>query len=292
MNTIVLQFANGNMFFIGIGMVVLASAIYLLLNNNRFLRSVLSIVIMSGMAFAIMSGTPLPDWLYGLWLVLSVIVLFINKFKISSIPPTSFRQIIFGLVAFVSLVMVLLELPYHISPVISGSSGRHVYVVGDSISSGIDANERVWPLVLGDLAHVKVTNLARPGATVESALTQAAMISESNCLIIVEIGGNDLLGGPDSRIFYNQLDNLLSKLCLARNQVVMFETPLFPFRNSLGHAQRILAKKHGVALLPKKYLTNIIGMKNATLDGLHFSQTGHDAMAKEVFDALSFQTPP
>jgi lysophospholipase L1-like esterase len=40
------------------------------------------------------------------------------------------------------------------------------------------------------------------------------------------------------------------------------------------------ADKYGVALLPKRCFAGVLGRKDATLDGLHLSQTGHDAMAK------------
>jgi lysophospholipase L1-like esterase len=62
----------------------------------------------------------------------------------------------------------------------------------------------------------------------------------------------------------------------------MFELPLIPFHNSFGTAQRSLAKKYHVTLLPKRFLTKIFGTVGGTLDGLHLSQSGHDALAAEI----------
>lgn len=290
MNPIVIQFANGNIFFIGIAMVVIASAFYLR-NNNSLVRLMLSVISIAGIAFVILSATPLPKWLYGIWLGVCISGWIVNKIEILSDRMASYRLLVFGLSTIVSLILTLLELPYHFSSKISVSADRHFYVVGDSLSAGIDEGERTWPAVLGDLAHLKVNNLARAGATAGSALAQASVIVEKHCLIIVEIGGNDLIGGPDGRTFYAQMDSLLDRLCAGDNQVIMLEIPLFPLRNSFGKTQRILAAKHGVKLLPKKLLANIIGMKDGTLDGLHFSQAGHDAMAKQIFELLSFQNP-
>jgi acyl-CoA thioesterase-1 len=70
------------------------------------------------------------------------------------------------------------------------------------------------------------------------------------------------------------------------NPVVMFELPLFPFRNSFGRTQRMLADKHNVILIPKTYLTKVFGLEGATVDGLHLSQTGNDALANLVFNLV------
>jgi lysophospholipase L1-like esterase len=101
-------------------------------------------------------------------------------------------------------------------------------------------------------------------------------------LVLVEIGGNDLLGHTDSKDFYIQLDQLLGRLSAGNSQVVMFELPLFPFCNAFGQAQRNLAKKYNVILIPKHYLTDVFGLKDGTVDGLHLSQKGHDALANLV----------
>ncbi len=67
----------------------------------------------------------------------------------------------------------------------------------------------------------------------------------------------------------------------------MFELPLLPFHSGYGEVQRTLAKKYNVILIPKKVLTNVIGADGNTLDGLHLSQQGHDALARAVFRMLA-----
>jgi acyl-CoA thioesterase-1 len=135
---------------------------------------------------------------------------------------------------------------------------------------------------LADISHFKVINLAKPAASVETGLDQSAGIVGSNSLVLVEIGGNDLLGYSDSKTFYVQLDRLLAKLTAGNNQVVVFELPLLPFCNAFGKAQRNLAKKYNVTLIPKHYMTDVFGLKGGTLDGLHLSQKGHDALANSI----------
>jgi acyl-CoA thioesterase-1 len=141
-------------------------------------------------------------------------------------------------------------------------------------------------LVLGDVSHLDVTNLALPGATASSALAQEQGIKLVDSLVLIEIGGNDSLGGVSSDQFFKDLDELLAGIP-STCSCVMFELPLFPFQNGYGEAQRTLARKHHVVMIPRKCLTAVIGASGNTLDGLHLSQKGHDALALSVFSMLA-----
>jgi len=277
MNPFVLQIANGNIFFTGMGMTVIAFAFRLWL-NDRVSISLLTITWLVGISFVILSATPLSFWLYGLWFVLCIAVRIISNIRL----PSRLKVAIVVIFALFSLALCLGEIPYHLPPSITVSRDQPVFVLGDSLSAGIGTKERAWPDVLGDVSHLKVTNLAQPGAIVETALLQADGITATNALIILEIGGNDLLGHTDSHTFYVQLDNLLGKLSNGNNRVIMFELPLLPFHNAFGRAQRILANKHEVTLIPKSYMTEVFSLKDGTLDGLHLSQKGHNALANSV----------
>ena len=66
----------------------------------------------------------------------------------------------------------------------------------------------------------------------------------------------------------------------------MFELPLFPFCNGFGAAQRNLAKKYDAMLIPKHFMTDVFALSGGTLDGLHLSQKGHDALANSIRDLI------
>lgn len=282
MNPIVLQLANGNLFFVGLVMIVAALFLRLWF-EGRILGLVLRIGYIAGIVFVIFSATPLSIWLYCLWFGLCVaaaLVVFSKKLSFQRKMLVSFT------ISLCSLVMCLVELPYHLSPTIKASPKQLLFVVGDSISAGISVKDRAWPDVLADISHFKVINLAKPAATVETAMNQIAGIVGSNSLVLVEIGGNDLLGHTDSKTFYIQLDQLLGKLAAENSQIVVFELPLFPFCNAFGKAQRNLARKYNMILIPKHYLTDVFGLKGGTVDGLHLSQKGHDALANSINSLL------
>jgi acyl-CoA thioesterase-1 len=285
-NPVVLQIASGNAFFIGMGLTVVASILRLWL-DSRLWVSVLTIAGLVGISLVVLSATPMSYWLYGLWLALCVAVLIAfhvrTSFQLRAATVMAF--------AFFSLSLCLTELPYRLAPRVFVLPHEPVFVLGDSISAGIGARERTWPEVLGDLSHLQVINLARPGATTETAMDQARNISEASSLVLVEIGGNDLPGHTGRQTFYRQLDMLLLKLKSGNHRIVMFELPLLPFWNGFGGDQRALAEKYGVTLIPKSCLTRVFGSNGSTLDGLHLTQKGHNELAGAVYRCLEIFKP-
>ena len=190
------------------------------------------------------------------------------------------------------LLLLLLALPvmefrHRRMPVIEGEPSDHLVVIGDSISSGLDARAVPWPVVMQRTTGVQVRNLSRPGATITEGLAMANGVTAEDHLILIELGGNDLIAGEPSDVFARGLEALLAKLAVSGRTVVMFELPLLPNRIAYGQIQRRLAAKYGVALIPKRYLTGVIAGKVATSDGLHLTDVGARRMALVVTQALS-----
>ena len=175
-----------------------------------------------------------------------------------------------------TLGLAIVEAPYHFRPLVTVPPGKTVYIVGDSLSAGLRPHERCWPEALQEIAGFPVVNLSAPGAKVRDAMQQARRIQQPNSVVIVEIGGNDLLSGGDPSVFRQQLDALLAALRTNGHEMLMFELPLYPFKTGFGRAQRELAAKYGVTLFPSRCLTEVFGMQGGTIDGLHFSRAGHD----------------
>ena len=72
-----------------------------------------------------------------------------------------------------------------------------LHVVGDSLSA---LGTPPWPEILASQHGLTVVNHAQPGATVKSARSQARAISPlQRSLVVVEIGGNDLLAFRSAR---------------------------------------------------------------------------------------------
>jgi acyl-CoA thioesterase-1 len=133
--------------------------------------------------------------------------------------------------------------------------------------------------MLSRFHHVDVHDLSRSGADAAAAMRQAEQVSGSTAPVLVEIGGNDVLRATRPEDFERSLDVLLAKLRDDGRTVIMFELPLPPFHNRYGDAQRRLAKRHKVFLVPKRVLIGVLTSKGATLDTIHLSQRGHALMA-------------
>lgn len=281
MNPLVLQFINGTGFFVGLAIVLVAFLLRFQF-TGRFSRPILTIIAIVGAVFVAISGTPLSLWWYGLWalsFLCSLVALESKRFE-------NFRKPAVASVLIISILLSALEMPYSLTPQIRVNKGQKVFVIGDSISAGMGTKETNWPVIMSKRHGLNVVNLAVPGATSEVASNQVTRITEDKSVVLVEIGGNDFFGSDDSGLFTTCLDQLLSGLREHGHSIVMFELPLPPFYNRYGRIQRTLAKKYGVALIPKRYMTHVLGIPDATRDGLHLSQKGHDAMADVVYGLM------
>lgn len=288
MNSLLLLFADGITFFVGHAIVAVAPLLCFVF-RNRVATAVMTIAMFLGWGCIALSAVPLPMWTAVLYSATSVLALLFSVVEPYRHRAFRLRVAAVGTTIVLSVAMCLAELPYHRAPQITVRRDQTIYVIGDSISAGLWEGERTWPDVLAETSGLSVVNLAAPGATVTSALTQADWIAERDSLVVLEIGGNDLLGNTSADEFATHLDDLLATTTPRTDQVVMFELPLPPHRAAFGAAQRVLARKHGVTLIPKRVLANVLGMRNGTIDGIHLSQTGHDALARRVRDILTVE---
>jgi len=283
-NFLTFQVANGNAYFVGLAVVVLASCCRLATEKKNWrLGSRISAVI--GATLIMASATPLSISVYAGWFIL---------FGLTFALSMRLRRTVIGVtcaLALLSTVMWKNELRYRRTPVIPVRSDQTIYVIGDSISAGIRSEKEPWP---ERLHHYKlnVVNLAQAGATVESAFQQVQHIEHTNSVAIVEIGGNDFFGPTKSSEFAENLDRLVALLARQGQTIAMFELPLLPFHNAFGSAQRTIAAKYHAVLLPKTYLARILGPPDATIDGIHLSKSGHEAMARCVYQILKIEPSP
>ena len=281
MNPVLLSFADGTLFFVGL-ISVFGAEVALLFLQQRFIRSALTVCALWGIILVVGSATPLPLWLYLVWSIPAVVgLVLLNGFS-------GFKKVkrwVCGALLIVTVGLIAMELPYRRAPELSVPPGATLYVLGDSISVGMGAEDRPWPEVLQELSGCRVVNCARAAATVEGAIKQALQISEPSSLVIIEIGGNDLLGDTEASSYYESLNRLVGSL-VGEHQVLLVELPLFPFQNAYGDAQRRIVAEHGIALLPKKYFTRVLALPDGTSDGLHLTQKGHDAMAAMMNQVL------
>jgi acyl-CoA thioesterase I len=129
---------------------------------------------------------------------------------------------------------------------------------------------------------LSVSNLARPGAKLADGVTQARAIPDGPATVLIELGGNDLLGGTTPARFDTDVRALLAAVVSDDRHVLMFELPLLPFQNAFGRIQRDACQRHGVVLLPRSILAGAVALPGNVSDGLHLTPRGHAWLARRV----------
>ena len=278
--------ASGHAFFTGLTLIVAAVAVRAYAKERRRTAAALGFL---GLLAVAISATPLPWVVYGAWAAVLGLWLYTESQGTESHPR---RLAACRMAAVLACVAAgLAELPYHVMPRARAANGA-VAVIGDSVTAGMGENEAVtWPRLLAKRRGIVVRDHSAMGATVASARKQAAKLLPGDELVVVEIGGNDLLGGTGLAGFETGLNALLRDVSRPGRRVIMFELPLPPGFNAWGLVQRRAAARHDAALIPKRALMGVFTGREATLDSIHLSQEGHERMAGIVDGLIEAGSP-
>lgn len=272
---------SGDAFFAGAALILAGTAMSWFVERRPLLLT-RNLLVMIGGTLVSISAAPLDWWVYILlaavtcgWLAIE----WFNKGKA--------RNFARGTTLVVWLMALAMELPYHFSPTLPALNNPTLFVIGDSVSAGMRENdEGTWPKLLVRDKGIRVRDFSRMGATVGSARKQAELMTDDAGLVLLEIGGNDLLGSTSPDQFEERLDLLLTDVCGRDRVVVMLELPLPPFANRFGMIQRTLARNHGVYLIPKRIFIDLLTTSGATVDGIHLTPKGQERMANAMWQQI------
>ncbi|MEM7387765.1 MAG: GDSL-type esterase/lipase family protein, partial [Verrucomicrobiota bacterium] len=262
----VYHIASGQSFFSGILLVLVS--VFLTASEGRMARSLAFVFFVLGTVAVYVSSAGLPFPLYavaGAAILFWLIAVLSGRWRF----PAGVFLVLVGVSA------VATELPYHSGGSLKGAgSARSFAVIGDSITAGIGRLEasRRWPRLLDERHQLEIQDLSRAGATVGSALKRVEERSRIDSpVVILEIGGNDLIRLTPPDVFERRLELLILKVMAPGRQLIMFELPLPPFRHSYSRTQRTLARKYGITLIPKRFFLDILAEESATVDSIHLS---------------------
>ena len=290
------HFSGGDGYLCGLLLFCLAQ-IGLIFNRNDRWRRPLTIASRIGLIWAFVLPSPTPRWLLVLFAA-SLLWLCIADWRLKSAsdPSVRSRQVqmarsLSWLVIVLAFLIVLCEVPYRFSPTIEASSYR-LCIAADSVTAGLNDGEDTWPQRLARDSLWRITDASQPGATLKSARQQVNLVDAESSILLLEIGGNDLLEGLPVAQFERDLELLLMAARLPGRLVLMFELPLPPLAFRYGEAQRRLAYKYEIALIPKRLLIGVLTSSGATVDGIHLSPNGHARMADLVKKLLGNEGHP
>ena len=282
------HFAGGGAFFTGCGLVLagvtLRAAAGSAGGDGELPARLGTAAGLLGAAVVGFAACPLPRWSFGF------AALFLLGWLVFARPAcgAGWR---FGSAAALAAWTLLgagWELTWRVGPALPAAAGREVVVVGDSLTAGIGGEAETWPDVLRRTAAVPVAVRAVPGAKVADPLRGAGWdLPETAGVVVVELGGNDLLARTNPGAFRSDLRTLVERLkrrVAGRGGVVaVLELPSVPGRPQYARMQRAVCGEAGVPLIPRRVLAGVLFGPDATVDGLHLSPAGHAAMAGAVW---------
>jgi len=277
LNPIVLYFASGESLYSGalLLLVVILVSPFLRQNWTGLLRNIFGWL---ALVMIVMSSPPFRWIVDAAFLTVFAIWYLVWNREPRKRNPRFFSAVI---LAFFLFLLPAVERLHRAFPILTGVPSDHLVVIGDSVSAGL-GSEAPWPTLFQQITNIPVRNISRVGATTTEAIQMAAQVSPQDKVVLIEIGGNDLIANVASKSFETSLQALISRLAGPGRTLVMFELPLLPHKVEYGQIQRRLAAKYGVWLIPKRYFVYIITGADATSDGLHLTPTGAERMARLV----------
>lgn len=281
---IIYLFGSGLVFLIGIGLIAVAVMTFAV-TERAWPRRVATVAVLLGIIACGLSAAPLAWWFYASASFITPGWLIVEQ---TQRPELRSRRVTWRvLTALICLTGVGMELPYQIGPRLLQQGRMPLFIIGDSVTAGFGEREAVtWPVLLARDQNIEVHDFSRMGVGVVLAFHQAERLPAKHGLVLIEIGGNDVLGTTTAKDFEIGLERLLTRACVHDRVVLMFEVPLPPLCNEFGRIQRRLAARHNVRLIPKRLLIGILSRPGNTLDSIHLSQAGHRQMAALVAKLL------
>lgn len=280
MNPIVLHIISGQILFSGIGLILLTTGLALWKPSFRRLSLGLLFLGVAGVGLA-SAALPIGLYLLAAFSTAGFLVCLLHKSSLR------LRRLYAMSVIFSWLLIAGLEWSYTRMPKLE-SRVKTVAVIGDSLSAGMggEAEGTLWTEQLGTMTTTEVTNLAVAGAKTSGGLKQFTNyehLTPHYDLLLIEMGGNDLLGGTSVSQYRQDLANLLASLPNEQiSQTVVFELPLLPGFYRYGAVQRELCAKFKIPMIPKCVLAEVIAGEGNTTDGLDLSSQGRETLARRV----------
>ena len=285
MNPLLMHFTSGNSLFSGVLLLISGVALSFWKKDSLILRVSINLLLSAGVIFLWVSSVPFI--LKTEWLILLLIIIFIILFHFKERVQEKWLYFFQILILALAFIFVICEVPNFICPNIPGKSFKRMYLLGDSISGGTGfRGEKTWHECIAEKYNIEVKSYTIGGGRVSSMFFDAKRIKDEKALILLEIGGNDILRGTTPQKYEEDLEELLKIVVKPGRTVVMFGLPLPPFYPDFGVIQKKLSKKYGVILIPRRYFAAMLSGSENSVDGLHLSNAGHARMGDMTWEIL------
>lgn len=285
MNPLLMHFSSGNSLFSGCLLIILAVVLSFIKKESIALKISVNLLMLTGIIFIWLCSVPF--WLKSEWLMFFMVFIFLVMFHFRLRMQELHLHILRGIILVLSLVFMIANLPYFLLPDIPQKNYKKLYLIGDSISGGVGfKGEKTWHEYMVEKYNIEVVLMAHGGARVEDVFSYAEKIKDEDALILLEIGGNDILRRSSIRKYEKNLDRLLRLVSKPERTVLMFGLPVPPFHPEIVSIQRRLSAEYGVILIPRRYFASMLTGSENSHDGLHLSNQGHERMGDMTWEII------
>ena len=168
------------------------------------------------------------------------------------------------------------------------TAGEGVLAFGDSLVEGVGASEgRDVVSLLSARVGVPIVNAGRSGDTTGSALGRldSAVLSRNPRIVIVVLGGNDLLRRIPREETFANLDAIVGRIRARGAAVILVGLSAGVFVDAYGNGYEEVARRTASGLVPD-VLAGILGNPDLMSDQIHPNDRGYSLMADRIEPAL------
>jgi len=168
------------------------------------------------------------------------------------------------------------------------TAGDRVIAFGDSLVEGVGASTgRDIVSLLSARVGVAIVNAGRSGDTTSSALARldSAVLSQNPRIVIVVLGGNDVLRRVPHEETFANLDAIVSRIRTRGAAVILVGLSVGVLTDVYGRGYESLARRTSSGLVPD-VLAGILGHPDLMADHIHPNDLGYRMMADRIEPAL------
>ena len=166
------------------------------------------------------------------------------------------------------------------------SPGTTIVCLGDSITSGVGAAPgQPFPVLLAEKIGAEVINAGVPGDTAEGGLARVdEVLAHDPWMVIVELGGNDILNQVPPERTEAALRQILDRLLAARVVPVLVEIEV-PFARRYSDLFERLDADYDIPVV-EEALGEILVEPALKSDPIHPNAQGHVKLAEAVAEVV------
>lgn len=162
-----------------------------------------------------------------------------------------------------------------------------IVAFGDSLTTGVGTTAGFdYVSILSKQVKKPIIRIAKNGDTTALALARIDQVLEKDPgVVIVLLGGNDILRGVPLATTQKNLETIIEKLQAKGSRVILLGVRGGLITDPYAAMYAALAKKYRTEYVPD-VLRNIIGNEAYMADLVHPNDAGHDVIAHRVLPTL------